>query len=165
MRLIEPLPAATPFEGVLAHRDALLQRYRAFQRTLWNETRVPVRTLELCRLRVAAIHDCAAELAVSTAGVVLAPAERAAVLAGDAGACVACFTAAEQAALALAEAMPYRHHHIEDAEVARARSLLGNEGAVALLTAIAFFDVNCRLKLVLEVPAAPLADVAPGAMA
>lgn len=165
MRLIEPMPAATPFEGVLAHREALLQRYRTFHATLWNDERVPRRTLELCRLRVAAIHGCAAELAVATAGVELTPDERAKVIAGNEAAYPVLFSAQEQAALALAESIPYRHHHIADEDIARVRTVLGDAGSVALLTAIAFFDVNCRLKLVLEVASAPQADVPAGALA
>ena len=165
MRLIDPLPAATPFEGTLAHREALLQRYRTFYRALWQDERVPRRLLELCRLRVAAIHDCAAELAVATEGVQLTDVERADVIAGNEAAFAARFSAAEQAGLALAEAMPYRHHHIADEEVARVRAALGDAASVALLTAIAFFDVNCRLKLVLEVPAAPQAGVSAGTLA
>ena len=61
------------------------------------------------------------------------------------------FDASEQAALAVAELMPFGHHQIGDDDVARLQSAFGARGAVALLTAIAFFDVVCRLKLVLEV--------------
>lgn len=163
MRLLEPLDAATPFEALLAHRPQLLERYRSFCISLWNDARVPRRTMELCRLRVAAIHGCRQEWALRDAAVAL-----------DAGELVDLeqgrferFNADERAALVIAERMPYGHHQLEDAEVAALRHALGAPGAVALLTAIAFFDAGCRLKLVLEVPgtaiklfAAPLSSAA-----
>ncbi len=147
MSWIEPMPAASAFEAVLAHRPALLDRYRAFQATLRDAERVPPRIRELCRLRVAAVHGCAAEFVLREPGVLLQDHELAALHRGDTGP----FEVHERAALALADAMPFRHHHVEDEDVARVRALFGDAGTVALLTAIAFFDVTCRLKLVLGV--------------
>ncbi len=53
--------------------------------------------------------------------------------------------------------MPYQQHAIDDAQVAAVQAALGAAGAVALLTAIAFFDATCRLKLVLDVDAQAVA--------
>ncbi len=61
MSWLGSVTAPTPFEAALGHRPELLARYRAFYTTLFKESRVPSRVLELCRLRVAAIHHCAAE--------------------------------------------------------------------------------------------------------
>lgn len=58
--------APSAFEGVLGLRPELLRLYRAFYSTLWNRDLVPVpaRLLELCRLRIAALHAGEAECAV-----------------------------------------------------------------------------------------------------
>jgi alkylhydroperoxidase family enzyme len=77
----------------------------------------------------------------------LAPHEVDALRVGDASP----FDAQGRAALALADALPYNHHQVTDDEVARVRAVLGEAGTVALLTAIAFFDVECRLRRVLGV--------------
>ena len=139
----------TPLDAVLGHRPELRQRYHAFYDTLCNDARVPRRTLELCRLRVAAIHDCAQEWQTRDAAVALTDDQLRALRQGVFSA----FTPAEQCALVIAEQMPYAHHNVTDAEVEQARVALGSAGAVALLTAIAFFDVACRLQLTLGIDA------------
>jgi hypothetical protein len=156
MGWITETAAATAFEAILGQRPELLERYRAFYRTFWEDGLVPRRTLELCRLRVAAIHGCAQELAVRDVGVPLAEVELAGLTGGD----FSGFSAAEQVALDLAEQIPYQHHQITDAQLADADRELGAGGAVSLLTALAFFDVNCRLRIVLDVDEQPaeLAD-------
>ena len=158
MSWLTPRSAPTPFEAALSHRPELLSRYRAFYASLWNETRAPRRTLEMCRLRVAAIHDCAQEWQLRDATVALAEQDLRDIECGD----FARFTEDERNALAIAELMPYGHHDVTDADVARVRSALGAAGTVALLTAIAFFDVTCRLKLALDIDVQALAlDQAP----
>ncbi len=62
------------------------------------------------------------------------------------------FTHDEQVALTVAEQIPYQHHQISDADIQTLERTLAPAGAVSLLTAIAFFDVASRLKLVLGVP-------------
>ena len=143
--------AGTPFEAILGQRPELLERYRAFYQTFWEDGLVPRRTLELCRLRVAAIHDCAQELVVHDSEARLSEAELEALKGGD----FSGFSTAEQAALNLAEQIPYQHHQITDADMAAADRELGAAGAVSLLTALAFFDVNCRLRVVLGVAERP----------
>ena len=152
---IEETAAPTPLEAVLGQRPELLQRYRAFYLTFWEDGLVTRRTLELCRLRVAAIHDCEQEWVVRDVQVGLADAELAALKSGEFGA----FSRAEQIALAIAEQIPYQQHQITDAQMADVDGEFGAAGAVALLTACAFFDVGCRLRIVLDVGAEP-ADLA-----
>lgn len=151
MSWIDPVDAQTPWEAVLGQRPELLSRYRAFYRTLWEDDLIPRRLLEICRLRIAAIHGCAQEWMVRDAEVALAEPTLRALKQGDFGG----FDPAEQAALAVAEQIPYAHHQISDEEVAALKSTLGEPATVALLTALAFFDVTCRLKLVLEVDEQP----------
>ncbi len=151
MSWIATVDAGTPLEAVLNHRPDLAARYRAFYRSIFTDGLVPRRTLELCRLRIAAIHDCAAEAVVRDTAVSLGEAELAAL---QAGACDG-FSSAERAALALAELIPFAHHSISDAQMAAVRDDLGDAGCVALVTALAFFDVSCRMRLTLDIDAEP----------
>ena len=151
MSWIESANAGTPWEAVLGQRPELLARYRDFYRTLWDDALVSRRVLELCRLRIASIHGCNQEWVIRDAEVTLNDVELGALEQGDFSA----FSPEQQAALAVAEQIPYAHHQITDAEVAELNRALGSPAAVALLTALAFFDVTCRLKLVLDVDELP----------
>ena len=148
MSLVEELAAATPLEGLLGHRPELLAKYRSFVQSFWQDGLLPRRTLEVCRLRIAYIHDCEAELHVADGQVTLSASQRSDLAIGD----FTNFVEAECAALELAELIPFNVHMIDDHMIARVDSILGHPGCVALLTALSFFDVNCRLKSVLQVP-------------
>jgi len=157
MAWIEAVEAATPFEGVLGQRPELLSRYRAFYRTLWDDGLVPRRLLELCRLRIAAIHGCRQEWLLRDPEAAVGESALAALERGD----FAGFGPDERAVLAVAEQIPYAHHAITDEAVGALEGALGAPATVALLTAMAFFDVTCRLKLVFDVDALPAALRAP----
>ena len=144
---IDEVEGATPIERALGHRPELLRRYKAFYRSLWRTEALPRRVLELCRLRVAAIHGCGQEWQVRDAGVVLTDGEEAALEQGE----LSVFPADEQAALAVAARFPLQHHAISDAEMAAVKAVFAPKGAVALLIALAFFDVTCRWKLAFAV--------------
>jgi hypothetical protein len=149
MSWIGETDADTPLERVLGQRPELLARYRRFLQALRQDGPVPRRLLELTRLRVAAIHDCEAEWLIRDAGAGVDVDELAALAAGHLDA----FAEGERAALAVAEQVPYAHHQISDADVATLKRLLGPAATVTLITALAFFDVACRLKLVLDIDA------------
>ncbi len=146
MTWIGEVEGATAMERVLAQRPELAARFKAFYRTFWEDGLVSRRVLELCRLRIAAIHDCAQEWGIRDAEVALTQPQIESLGRGD----ISTFEPAEQAALSLAERVPYQHHQLTDGEVAHAEQLLGPQGTVSLLTALAFFDVVCRLRLALE---------------
>jgi alkylhydroperoxidase family enzyme len=141
--------AATPLEALLGHRPDLLERYGEFYVSLWRGGLVPPRTLELCRLRIAAIHDCAAEWCLRDPSVELSEAAEQALQRGD----FAGFAPEERAALALAELTPFNHAAIDDEQVAAVAAVLQPPGTVTLLTALSFFDVVCRMKLVFRLSA------------
>lgn len=143
--------APTRLEAVLSHRPELLTRFRAFYAALWSDGHVPRRVLELCRLRIAAIHGCEAEWLIRDAEVLLDTAALAALREGR----FAGFLPAEQAALAVAESLPYAHHQVTDEQVDALTRAYGAAGAVALLTALSFFDVIGRLKLAFDVTPEP----------
>ena len=146
MSWITPAEDSPPLEGLFAHCPELLSRYKAFYSALWDDDLVPRRVLELCRLRIAAIHDCAAEWAVRDREVALGRSDELALKRGDFGA----FTASEQAALSIAEQFPFQHHAVSDGDVAAAAEAFDHQGAVALMVALAFFDVTCRWKLAFD---------------
>ena len=146
MSWINGIEAATPIEGLLGHRPELLSRYKAFYSALWEDGLLPRRVLELCRLRIAAIHGCAQESVVRDSEVTLSPSEVAALNDGDLGG----FTPAEQSALAIAGRFPFDHHAVDDAAVGKAKAEFGSRATVALMVAFAFFDVTCRWKLAFD---------------
>ena len=147
MSWIQDESGNTPLEALLAHRPPLLEGYRKFYAALWQEGLVSARVLEICRLRIAAIHDCAAEWHIRDSGVQLGDDEVDAILRGEAG----CFDEGERAALSAAERIPYQHHEMTDDEVAALKQAFGDGGCVSLLNALVLFDANCRLKLVFDV--------------
>lgn len=130
-------------DDLLALRPELQARYRAFYTSIWENGLVPRRVLELCRLRIAAIHDCESEWAERDPEVQLDDTELATLRRGELGP----FDDAERAALVVAERIPFQHHELTDAEVANLKKHLGDAGCVSHLNALVLFDVNCRLKL------------------
>lgn len=162
MTWLEGAHGDPPFDAALGLRPELRDLYRAFYGKLWDDRLAPAALLELCRLRVAQLHGCEAELAVRHAEADVSG-ERVAALADWAASDR--FDAAERAALAIAEKMPWRHHEITDAEYAELRGRVGEAGVVALTVAIALFDANCRLRLALGTEAAPARVAAPASAA
>lgn len=130
-------------DGLLAQRPELAEKYRKFYASIWEAGLVPRRLLEMCRLRIAAIHDCEAEWQQRDGEVTFSEEELAALRRGV----ITPFAAVEQAALTVTERLPYAHHSLTDEEVAELKQLLGDAACVSLINALVLFDVNCRLKL------------------
>ena len=89
----------TAFEGVLGLRPELLQLHRKFYGRLWESEPAPRGLLELCRLRIARLHDCAAEFRIRHAGTGVRDVQIASL---DDWREAACFSEVERAALNLA---------------------------------------------------------------
>ncbi len=115
-----------PFEQALGLHPDLQQKYLAFLSTLEGGDTVPKDILALCRTRIEQIHGLVPDEALDHSG------------------------AAASAALAVAEYIPYQHHQLPDDAVGRVKEAFGDAGCVTLLTALAFFDVSCRLNLTLN---------------
>lgn len=151
MSWLLPRDAAPQDEAVLlAQRSALTDRYRTFLQTLWLEGGVPVRLLHLCRVRIAAIHDATPAWEPVPLPALETPLDEtllALLRRGPGPADQAQFSESEWAALQIAEHIPHGQHQISDLQVADLQRALGNRAAIALLTALAFFDVNTRLGL------------------
>lgn len=146
----EPAGRGDPLLALLAHRPELAVRFRAFYDAVRSAAPLPAAVLTACRLRIAAIHDCAAEWLDRPTD--LDPAWLPALESG----CLDGLPHPLQVALTLADRMPFGHHAIEDDEVAAAAAAFTPAGAVALLTALAFFDVVCRLRLTLGIDRVPI---------
>ncbi len=148
----------TPFEGVLGLRPELLGLYRDLYGKLWDDTLVPPALLELCRLRIASLHDCEAERVIrhATAGVTEAQ-----IAALDAWRTADCFTSVERATLTIADKMCGQVHEVSDEDVAAARQHLSDAQAVTLMLALGLFDAQCRVRLALGVAPQPVTVDAP----
>jgi alkylhydroperoxidase family enzyme len=143
-----PTSAAALLEPLFGARPELWSRFQTFYDSLWTSGQISRRVLEICRLRIAAIHDCAPEWNFRTADVFLSDTEIRGLESGDFSA----FDHCERSALELTEKFPFRHHDITDVEVQAVEAGYGSAAAVALLTAVAFFDVRCRWEIVLARP-------------
>jgi len=113
----------------------LNKKYRALLDAILGSESVPQRVLLLCYQRIRQIHG----LAVQNISVKEADALNRQAMSE--------FETGEQLALAAAEKIPYQHHELDDDEVERIKAHFGSDGSVSLLTALAFFDVSCRLDL------------------
>ena len=102
-------------------------RYQALLEAIASRELLPVRVQQICRHRIAELHG------IESGKVEITPESE-----------------AELAALQLADKMPYQHHAITDEDVEVARRHFGNSGSVALLTYLAFCDVNCRISLTMS---------------
>ncbi len=122
------------FIEALALRPALQTKYAAFLDAIESSDAVPERVFGLCRARIAQIHG------QQVHGI---SAEEATTLQSQR---LDAFELSEQTALVAAEKIPYQHHFLEDEEVEAIKRAFGDAGCVSLLTALAFFDVSCRLN-------------------
>lgn len=156
-----PRVDATPFERVFALRKNLLEDFRSFYALFWEKRLVDPVILELCRLRIAQLHGCEAELRVRYQPALDAglTEEKIAALA-DAGDSPL-YSDAERACVALAELFAMDPHAITDADATRVVAVLGDAGTVALVEALALFDGFTRFRLMLGVEAPDARVVAP----
>ena len=100
----------------------LAEKYQALLSALIADGTVPKRVLDLCWERICCIHGLIEQSGLTEP-----------------------VTYDERIAIRAAEKMPYQHHDLTDAEIDQIRSAFGDQGCVALLTALSFFDVSCRL--------------------
>ena len=148
-------PAATPFERVFSLRPNLFEDYRRFYALFWEKQLVDPVLLELCRLRIAALHGCESELRVRYQPAQDAGLGEAKIAAIPDAADSPLFSEAERACIALAELFAIDPHAITDADAARVVAALGDAGTVALVEALALFDGFTRFRLMLGVEASP----------
>ena len=107
----------------------LLEKYKKFIGSTIETHDVPVNVLDACNSRIRQIHGL--EVANNEDNEDSTSTEK----------------ALEFAALKVAEKIVSSVHDIQDSDLLSLRGALGESGVVQLITALAFFDVECRLKL------------------
>jgi alkylhydroperoxidase family enzyme len=132
------------FEATLGVRPDLSVPYRDFYGSLWKDAADP-RLLDLCRLRIAQIHRCESERHVEYSFTHVTPTDIGNL---EGWRDSARFSEAEQAALTIAEKIPWDHHGITDDDINALKPHLSDADVVTLVCAMVLFDANCRLRLV-----------------
>jgi alkylhydroperoxidase family enzyme len=145
------LPTAAPFDRVLGWRPELLADYRAFLTELWTGGAVDPVVLELCRLRVAQLLGCEAELRLRYEPARAAGLGEAKIALLERWPTAAGFSEVERACLAYAEQFVLDVHGIDDGDAAALAAHLTPGGLVALTEALALFEGFARFRLVLGV--------------
>ena len=143
-----PINTTTPVPDLLdalGLHSGMAAGYRDFLLSLDNIAEVPRRVLNLCALRVAAIKGGTEPWLQRNPDHELSEVDVAALVKGE----FAGFTGDEQAALSLTEKLPLAWHTLTDVEVAGVNAAFGARGTVALMSAIAYYDVNDRLEATL----------------
>lgn len=126
---------------LLDGRPELAAQYGQFQAAFADQGLVPERLLDICRLRIDALHQLTA---IPATVLTVGDAER--VRAGD----FSMLATKEVAALTIAEQLMIDAHGVSSEQIAELAKTLGEPGAVTLLTAIAIFDANARMQRVLQ---------------
>jgi alkylhydroperoxidase family enzyme len=126
---------------LLEGRPELASRFGHFQAAFADQGLVPERLLDICRLRIDALHRLPA-----VAATVLAADEAQRVRSGD----FSLLSVTEVAALALAEQMTIDAHGVDAGQISELGRALGEPGVVTLLTAVALLDTNARMQRVLQ---------------
>jgi alkylhydroperoxidase family enzyme len=133
-------------EAALSLRPELRDRYTEYSELLAEAS--PRALAELGRLRIAGLHECESEIAARDP---LAGVSEEKVAALDDWERSPLFSPAERATLVVAEKLAFRVHDIGDDEVAELAGFLDEQQVVALACRLALFDLECRLKIALEV--------------
>ena len=107
----------------------LFEKYKKFIGSTIDTHEIPVSVLDACNSRIRQIHGL--EVANNENNEDSTSTEKALAL----------------AALKVAEKLVSSVHDIQDSDLLSLREALGASGVVQLITALAFFDVECRLEL------------------
>lgn len=142
-------------DDVLTQSPQIHDAFTRFNTALWSQPYLPAPVMELCRLRLAALHGCTAELARRTPEAVTAGLDdgKVAMLAhwpDDPR-----FDAAERACLGFAEVYFQDPGAITDELADAVKAALGEPALVALVEALGIFDGFTRLSLLLDAAPQP----------
>ena len=107
----------------------LFDKYKKFIDTTIESHDIPAVILEACNFRIRQIHGF--KVVNDSFNTDLSLTENSLV----------------SAALAVAEKIAFSVHDIEDSDLDPLKKAFGEAGCVQLITALAFFDVECRLEL------------------
>jgi alkylhydroperoxidase family enzyme len=157
--LPDEAPGATPLDRVFGLCPELYEDFRRWSALFWEERLLDPVLLELCRLRVAQLHGCEAELRVRLRPALDAGLDEEKIAALPRASSDPRFSELERACLAFAELFVADPNAITDEDAARLTGPLGPEGTVALVQALALFDGFSRFRLMLGVEPPPEARV------
>jgi hypothetical protein len=135
----------------LSPAGTLAAAYEALWESLWTQRWVPADIIELCRLRLAQLHGADAELVIRHPAAVRAGFDetKAAVLLQPGPGRSQRFSAAERAALELAELHAMDPAMITDAVCDEVKRHFGEPGLVALIEAVGLIGARIRLSLLM----------------
>jgi len=122
--------------------------FAALYRSLWTQPHLPAAVLELCRLRLAQLHQCAVELQRRDCDI---PAEKRSNLAH--WNTHSSFSDAERACLAFTEVYAMDTQALTDDQAAAVKLHFGDAGLVLLVEALGILDGMTRLSLLWQLPA------------
>jgi alkylhydroperoxidase family enzyme len=149
------LDGPTALDRVLAHRPEVAERFGDLDRAVRTGTPVDPVTVELCRLRIATVLGCRAELAERDTGAVAAGLTEDLVAELPAYPTSDRFSPAQRIAVAVAEQYVIDPHGLTDAQFTELRERWGPDGVAGVILAVATFDARCRLRLGLGIGDTP----------
>ena len=131
--------------------------FAALYASLWTQRHVPADILELCRLRLAQLHQCAVELQRQEIRIPAKKSERLAQWDAD-----PIFSPAERACLAFTEVYAMDTQALTDQHADAVKMHFGDAGLVLLVEALGILDGMTRLSLLWQLTAAPAQPRASG---
>jgi len=138
------------FERAFALRPELFAAWRDFAELFWSRRLVDPVVLELCRLRIAAMLDARAALALRRPEARDAGLDESRIAALDSWWKSDRFSDVERACLRFAEQFALDPKEISDADAAAVVAALGDAGMVAFVEALAIFDGFARFERFLD---------------
>lgn len=121
-------------DDIIALAPDLAQEYQAFYRSFWQLSSLPASTLELCRLRIAQLHQSDTEFLREE--FVLTADQRDGLSQWNKS---ELFSSAEKACLAFAEVYTMDPQAISDEQADAVKAHYGDSGLVALIEALGVF--------------------------
>ncbi len=130
------------FDDMAGELPDLAAPYFALQRSLWDQSHLPVEILELCRLRLAQLHRCDVEVARTELDILKE--KRDALTQWEQS---ELFSAADRACLAFAEVYAMDAQALTDEHAGAVKEHFGDAGLVLLVEALGIFDGRTRVSL------------------
>ena len=135
-------------DSTIGELAELAAPFSALYAALWTQRHVPADVLELCRLRLAQLHQCAVELQRHEIDI---PAEKSEYLAHwDTD---PIFSPAERACIAFTEVYAIDTQALTDQHADAVKIHFGDAGLVLLVEALGILDGMTRLSLLWQLPA------------
>ena len=153
MTWLETTDAGSPLEAVLGTDPDLLAHFRDVVARFWSEKLVDPVVLEICRLRIAKLLGCDAELQLRYQPAIEAGLGELKISLIPEYTASPAFSAHERACLALTEQFVFDAHGIDDDTFREVSSGFSTEQLASFLAALSYFEKVSRMKLMLELGA------------